>query len=644
MGELIIRDTFTVPRKILVDDLNGDKGLESARIELESKSWPMDVGAFAYTVREKKKNNIGDYDKPIKVDIDSFLPSRIYLIEKLFDKAFLHGGKDTTVEGWVSQCRMTLNWCDDNRFETAFESPLNAHIAYKKFTDELVHKIKLNEGFTPANGVRHQRAFKFTLELCFGSKEMKDICQGVTLIRSKREGSDAAEEEHVKFSLKAYLNIARGLSDNLLKNKPFPFKFEVNGVDVVYWHTLKNTSHSKYRPLSVSTQNQEEGRISTIDEYKSNIKAYSGRIIYDAEAENELSRSQQILDKANSETHNNARLMAASLSMQCYLMVFMMLTNMSRSEVVQLECDDTLFWEKDFYNRDFRSIKFRANGRPTRYNLGNKHGLGMFKEYLKVRRWVLNGSECKYLFFSMGQKIGRQYSGDFFQLKQDRVSKVYDKVKGIYFPENIPNIKFSRVRKYKTLVLNELKVDQRIISDILNHTQETNHKVYTTGDPNKQKKELAIFWSAVKGAADQVKGKIVSEHEVSVAAGHCEDMGNAIPVTDDLEIKPDCKSQYGCLFCENFACHADREDVEKLYSLLYVIDCAKQLSRNVDRSHELFDPLVARVNLIFSEMKKISDEVDELLREVERSVMVLGVLTPFWELKLQRLEDLGVTL
>lgn len=644
MKELIIRDTVIVQRGVLIENIKGGSGLESVRLQLKSKTWPLDVGSFAFTVREKTKNNIGDYSLPIMVDIDSFLPSRIELLEKLLDKIYLYGGRDATINDWVAKCRQTLNWCDTNGFETAFESPENAYCAYKKFTNELVHKIKLNEGFTPENGTKKQRGFRFVLELVFGFDEAKNICQGITLIRFKREHSDAAEENHVKYILKTHLSLARSLADNILNNAPFPFRFKVNEVDVLYWHVLSGTAHTKYRPLAVATQNQKEGRIATVDEYKRNLRLNTGRKVGNWEAKKELSGSHESLDRANSTEYHNSRLMAASLSMQCYLMVFMLLTNMGRSEAVELQFDKNFEVDKDFYNRDFRTVKFRSRGRITSYNLGSKHGLSMFKEYLKIRRWVLNDKECKYLFFSMGQKQGRNYSGDFFQLKQDRLSKVHDKIKGIYIPKDIPNIKFSRVRKYKTLILNELKVDQRLIADILNHTVETNHKVYATGDPDKQKKELGVFWKALHGAAKQVKGKKVLEHEVSVAAGHCEDMGNAIPVTDGLEINPDCKSQYGCLFCKHFACHADREDIEKLYSLLYVVDCVKQLSNNVDRSHELFDPLVARINLIFSEMKNISDEVKQLMEDVEKSVMVLGVLTPFWELKLQRLEDLGVTL
>ena len=178
-------------------------------------------------------------------------------------------------------------------------------------------------------------------------------------------------------------------------------------------------------------------------------------------------------------------------------------TGAQPSEVVQLEFDGNIQSEQDILKNDFRAIKLRAAGREVSYNLGDYYGLLLFKEYLKLRKWVLNGAKCKYLFFSTIQSKGN--SLQFKQLKQGKSFYRYIyRIRGVYVDKDMADITSCPTRKLKNLILNELNVSLDTRATVLNHTQATNENDYNDTTPDRQASEFQAHWNAIRKARERI--------------------------------------------------------------------------------------------------------------------------------------------
>lgn len=129
---------------------------------------------------------------------------------------------------------------------------------------------------------------------------------------------------------------------------------------------------------------------------------------------------------------------------------------------------------------------------------------------------------------------------------------------------------------------------------------------------------------------------------MAIATGHCDEFNNPVPCLEDADIRPSCSTQFGCLFCSKYICHSDSEDIHKLLSLQFVVQSIRRSNPNADHSEHLFRKLSMRLQCILNEISERSEFVADIVREMRRQVEEYGVLTPFWESRLERYERLGV--
>ncbi|WP_233357919.1 hypothetical protein, partial [Vibrio cholerae] len=110
---------------------------------------------------------------------------------------------------------------------------------------------------------------------------------------------------------------------------------------------------------------------------------------------------------------------------------------MSRSEVVQIDNVETLTSNKSEYSNEFRAIKFRARGKLTTYRL-HRQGVKALKGYLRLRKWlvsVMPEAELNKFFIRVVTPSGRDYKPPYIrEVKTDDVGRVYDRLKGKFFP------------------------------------------------------------------------------------------------------------------------------------------------------------------------------------------------------------------
>ena len=665
-SNLVERDTIIVNSPQLAQDFTHP---EKVRLQFKKriKVHPIDIGALAYTIRQRQRNHHLAH-LPWLVDEMSFMPSRRKLLVKLHDSIVNSGNSDTSKVKHINAYTKIMTWFDKNGYSDAFDTEAKARSAYTAYVAELNHQIKsaeLNE-IIPITANTKQRSLITLLDLYWGSESTTEIIREVPVIKFKRREDVAPEEAIVRFATKTFLNLARGFKHFLMESKPFPYLLNMSDYKCYIFPSNDRSCITPYAKVEWFSYNYREGRISTPSEYilkwtRNNTRPYKNlktakSQISDAKQATTGAQDNLTIVNANSRTFN--RLHYATLAMQSYMQLFILMTGINPAELVQLEYDDNFTLEKDLLKNDFRAIKMRAAGREVAYHLGSRKGLEIFKEYIELRNWVLNGIDCPYLFFSMEKK--GSYTGEFIQMLQSSIYRAYRNTRGKFFPSSFTSVTARMVRKYKTVVWNELDVDQQVIADGLNHNIKTNHKSYAVSSPDRQRNEFGLFFEATKAAVKLITARAdggdpipltvihdrgnSSSNTTKIASGHCNDFLHPDAMEDEPPIPPDCNSQMGCLYCEHYVCHSDNEDIKKLYSLLYVIEAVRNMAIDFNHSDKLLLELTVRIQLILTQMSAKSGDTKVLVDNIKEEVMEHGLLTPFWEFRLQRYEQMGVVI
>ena len=651
---LVVRDTIVVNRLQLGQDFAHP---EKVRLQLKKKvkAHPIDLGALAYTIRQPQKAHLAHL--PCKVDENSFMPSRRKLLVKLHDSIVITGNLETSILSHMNIFIQVITWFDENSYCDAFESEVKARAAYSAYVSELNHQVKsveLNK-LKPITANKKQRALITLLELYWDNEATEEIIREIPIIKFKRYEGEAPEEAKVRFATKTFLHLARGFKEFVMENKQFPYLLKMPDYECYIFPSNDNAFVTPYAKTEGFSYHYQEGRLSTPEEYLfKNLRNIGGaeKAITNY-ATRELAKTQANLIQVNSNPRDYNRLNYASIAMQSYMQLFIMMTGVNPSELSQLEYDDSFTLEKDLLKNDFRAIKMRAAGKTVAYHLGNRKGLVLFKEYIELRNWVLNDVNCPYLFFVM-EKEGN-YTGNYLQFNHD-IYRVYISTKGKFFPPSFENITARKVRRYKTVVWNEIGVAQQVIADGLNHQLPTNQKDYAVSSPDKQQKEFSLFFESAKAAAKLITARPEATERISltdvhdsdrssttkIGAGHCDDFLHPEAMEAEPPITPDCATQMGCLYCEHYICHSDEEDIKKLYSLLYVIEAVRNMAIDFAHADKLLLELTVRIQLVLTQMSAKSDEIKSLVESIKEDVMEHGVLTSFWEFRLQRYEAMGV--
>jgi len=640
---MILRETFILSPAELDQELLYP---ENVRIQLDSsvRVNPYDIGSLAFSSREQTYPNSSQARRSHFVELNSLKKSRCEFLRNLYDHFFISCREHSTILYDINQFKKIINWCDKNSFEDLFDSINSARRAYVGYVNELKHQIKVSDGKArPRTCNSIQLSMEKMFDIHFGSGKTSQIYVGITKIKGARIPSKPPTDEQVSYMVKAAIAVAKQFKNFVISNSPFPFKLKMHEYETFVFPSNGRNKNTPYSSVCGPIYNAVEGRISSVKEYQLSSKAKLSVSCANRAVEDALNQ----LEKVNNDPRHEQRMKYATLSMQAYMQLFIILTGIYPSEIRQLEFDEDYKADRDFFKNDYRAVKFRANGKTVVYSLGDHYGYSLFKAYLELREWVLNGVKQKYIFFICSKKgDSGKYNDTYAQLSRSDCNRFFKRLKeGKYVNQNIKNISARAARKYKNLLLSELREDQEIAASLLGHSLETNSRDYMETTPDRQTKELESYWQAMRNARNNIKIKFVdSESDKSIPAGHCEDDRNPSTAQGRVPIEPNCKTQYGCLYCDNYTCHADEEDIHKLLSLLYVITEVRKFAIDFSKADSLFKELSIRIGFILNSVKAKSDELLKLVEKMENQVLELGVLTPFWEKRLSLYEHMGVVL
>lgn len=627
--KLVIRAT----QVITISDIgSGQEFLypEMIGIQLDSRlrASPVDFGSLAYAVRETRGA------RGFAVVESSLVEGRREVLRMILDHIYVSGQSQTSIQIFLKNLEIVMRWCDASKHSDVFLNPEASRNAYIQFTEHLRHQMLVTGELNPLTCAQRQRALRLLIEIVHGDGSAY-VLRGVLPLRVNREGRTPPREADVRLYLDACIRIATQFSSFVLEGKAYPLRLEFSNFETNIF-PFAGSAVTPYSTGRVDDSLSPDGtRISTEEEYLA-AKPWAKP----SEARRRVASTHRSVDVANAHVRHDHRIWVASMAMSAYACIFSLITGAGASEFIQFEYDEAIEVEKSLVKKELTAVKFRARGLTTRYAIGRGHGRSLLRSYLKLRDWVLNGQDFEYLFFSIKKK--GKYLDSYEQLQNNFSTRFFRRLMGTFLPENARNIPPGAVRKFKSLILHELRVSPSLVADTLNHTQPMNLSRYSETTIEKQEDEFSNYWQAVRKAADVVRERDSGSETTSTVVGHCEDIEQPIRVMEQVPIEPNCTSQYGCLFCANYLCHADDDDIHKLLSLHYVINAVRDTAKDISHAERLFRDLSIRINVILEAVAKRSADSASLVEHVRHRVDELGILTPFWEKRLHRYEKLGV--
>lgn len=638
-GEMVLRDTDVITR-----DQTGQEFLRPERLRLQLSSVhavkaPLDIGSLAYMKRGARPAALADRGVPV-VEL-SLVVSRRKLIINLLDWLVV-GNRATSVASKFYIVAGVVSWMNDNGYVDIFRDAGQASEAYALYTDYL-NGLILSGKYEPRTAGHAQNAFKSIVKMQLPN-EYQYVLRGAITIPSQRNVIRPPKESDVQMYKDVAIAIARRYSKFLLEHEAYPCVVKIRDYEVVKFPSLDGVS-SPFRECYIC-YSVEYKRIATVDEYNLRHEKKKGFKLKSSAVERAVANAQVNFDIANADGRHYDRILMAALALKAYAALVSLITGASPTELEQFEYEEALELEKSVLKKELTAIKFRAGGKKTGYVIGRKEGLPILKEYLKLRKWVLDGQYYGKLFFSLGNR-GSEFGKVFYSFNAvSNMHNFYNSISGTYLDLKYPNITSRKIRKHKSNAQHTAHFAPGTVAESLGHTRAVNLLAYSEATIEQQESEFGTYWESVRHAAQMVRERSANTPEtaISIAAGHCEAFNSPTPVSSAgaVVIEPNCRTQYGCLYCTQYVCHSDEEDVHKLVSLQYVINAVRNMTADSSHAEALYKDLSIRIEFVLEAIADRSDTAGQIVAEMKNKVFDLGVLTLFWESRLQRYETMGV--
>lgn len=329
--------------------------------------------------------------------------------------------------------------------------------------------------------------------------------------------------------------------------------------------------------------------------------------------------------EGNADFNHPSRWRRASQALNVYVILFLAATGMNWAQVINLS------WSEDFEidpkKQGFRTVKWRAQGKMVSFELPVA-SLPAFKRFLNLRRFLLQGRTCDYMFFTS------ETSAAPVQPIRTSLYRTYDLLQRVD-----PNLSKIMPREWRAAKSDWLvrNTDPSTTALVLQNSEKTVLQSYAEGSETLHHEELGSFLGQMASAVI-ARGQIV-EGGTPRSVGVCASFGVPNPVAvNAIPIAPDCRGPEGCLFCDKLRVHADERDTRKLLSCRYCINLTAPAYGSFESFQQVLQPVLERIDKI---LKEVANRDPEMVRRVTREVEEEGELDPYWASKAEMLMSLG---
>lgn len=555
-------------------------------IQLDSKC---SISNILYKEYEIKQNpyhiyaNINSLDK-------SRLPLISYIIENIIERIQL-GQSTATIKNEIKGLEFFANWLTNN--SKYFPSTIHA-------ARDLLHEFSFSLKLDVKSALRSPRTANYflsfvaqALTIIFKDKN-RLITSGLVPIKVSRHmhvKTKKSEITDIIYSFKFYYFLFKQISDFILNNKPYPLNIEL--------------PKGKYKILPSKNW-----------------------IISEKDLLNTILDSKKI-EEHNLSFHSHERKQLALVALRAYFMQFLSITGMNDSTASTLEYNEKFKEKKKTYL--FRNVKNRARKKIVEFRI-NKEFSQEFITFIKLREYLLNGHEFKYLFFYHYEENASlsfaQKRGNFNYVIHEQMTKNID--------ENLPRITSKQIRVNKNSYILK-RYGEVVASNIIQNKPQTNLAHYSENTETEMLEEFTTYFNALN------KSVIFSKNKgIDIPVGQCSKYNTPISQIQNQKYKSDCNSFEGCLFCEKYGIHADEIDIRKLFSLEYIINETKYISLNIEQFNRVNKPILNRIDSIFKQLITYVPSLKPTIENIKNDVYNLENLSPYFQEKLKYLLKQGI--
>lgn len=642
-----------------------DEITETLRPEQLLLSWPsprtnhrrfMDIGAICYLKRSRLSEIRNNSDRRRPVLLESLDTSRRDIVSRYSDylrtQWSLHK-RATTIETKLRNALQYVDFCDAISGPEIL--PLLKPESLAAYIHWLEHRTSLS--LHQENYLRLSTAVSYqncAIQFISSStgKDRNEITAGIRLIRGgSRSFISTADPDKDRLSqaLKCHYTLFTGLSELVLENRPLPFLLQMPDQKLFCLPDRTCYIASRQARLMRKTKNvtfdYEKGRLYSKQEVVKSIKPRSSGWHHRQQS---LLRAQNALDRVNSDFRCPERVVFAQIACQAFYMLFIANTGLNDQPARDIRWDENCELNTGKSGWCLLSIKNRGSI-EIQAEIGEKFKRS-FDQYIRLRAWLVNGRQAERLF------VCQRQDGTLEPFDDSRIQNYRLRLKASY-PE-IPWVTARELRKHKGLyVLRKSNGSIEIAAQILGNTTSTVERHYSEGSTTSAADDFAALWNSVRkrkieslriNNAIPAPVPILNDDQkyFDTPIGHCEDYQHPSRSKEFTEqaLSPDCLRSESCLFCCHFAVHADEHDIRKLISCKYLLSSLRPAFDHEEHFLSEYGTTIARIEEVINQIREISEQKSDLVALINREVHKEGLLSPYWQRRLDMLVDMGVDL
>ena len=343
------------------------------------------------------------------------------------------------------------------------------------------------------------------------------------------------------------------------------------------------------------------------------------------------------LAELNQDKLHPKRLQLGKRALDAWYMCMLYFTAMNDSTLATLTWSQNGDFEIEHEDRkEFVSIKSRAQNKKVRFSLP-KECMSDFKKAIQLRKYVLNGNDFPYLFFSNG--YGDSAKASKSQLSGGMSSNIaHNMIRSM--DNNLPRITSRDSRRDNARdAMKEHGLE--VALSVLQNKKDVLIKYYNGQTAEEMASDISDMLESLHDSV--IRNTPISTDEIN-AMGGCEIEGRHEPKTfnDASPIKADCNDPKSCIFCLHYVTFAEPEYIRKLLSLQYLIEnTSYDRTGNEDFYNTEMKPWLKRIDVILKLMVKKEPKATQMLENITSEVYEDGLLSNYWLFWVEMFEDLG---
>ncbi|WP_156485976.1 hypothetical protein [Pseudomonas sp. ABFPK] len=607
----------------------------------------LDVGAFCY----RKRSNIVPNRTGCPVVADSIDPSRITFVRNLIEhlKSFNNG---ITVVSKFGHIKSFISWIDSQYEYFSFNNPASLKEAYRNYTNFLLHRMRISglsgQQIKAVTAAKYQAQARMVVMLASDVSEPEILASTTVIKKSRKEGLgidiELPSSDTQSRTFAALINYLDEAHRVLVEGGKFPMILISPDDETYYLYSLlgatTKANQAQFSPASLLV------RSPTFPSWHDTINHFnlSGRNNLSLLEKGIYDKSHQRFKNNNENLRSELRRRIGNHAIVAGMTAFMAATGCNLSVAQNLKVD-TLNIVPSTQGKRFSGTKGRANGKEVYPEFGAQFA-PIFKTYLKLRLWVLNGEKSDLIFpiASLKHEFKSPNRANITCFRS-HLLKALPKTTWVISEHWRKNVSFQYVKLSGG--------DLTLTAEKLGNNESTVKDNYCRPSLEDYAREMSTFFASAHQAAidrtrstPQIPVNFIDHRkpETTTGVGSCEKRTNSKPERaqgfTSFAPEPSCRAPENCLFCTFYAVHADEMDIRRLLSLRFLIDSAN-VNRSSERWTSKFGPIIHRIDEILSAIRESGSASDHLVDTIHNQV-TLGALDPFWSIHFDAMVITGV--